>query len=120
MSDQKKKNKVTKILTTTSLSDIVQINKWWEQPIEEDGEEEDLRWKSLEHNGVLFPPAYQPHKIKIKYKNEEIELTPEQEEIATFWAQLLDNDLSKKDITIKNFSNDFKKVLPDKYKNSSL
>ena len=111
---------MTKILTTTSLSDIVQINKWWEQPIEEDGEEEDLRWKSLEHNGVLFPPAYQPHKIKIKYKNEEIELTPEQEEIATFWAQLLDNDLSKKDIAIKNFSNDFKKVLPDKYKNSSL
>ena len=111
---------MTKILTTTSLSDIVQINKWWEQPIEEDGEEEDLRWKSLEHNGVLFPPAYQPHKIKIKNKNEEIELTPEQEEIATFWAQLLDNDLSKKDIAIKNFSNDFKKVLPDKYKNSSL
>ncbi len=120
MSDQKKKNKVTKILTTTSLSDIVQINKWWEQPVEEEGEEEDLRWKNLEHNGVLFPPSYQPHKIKIKYKNEEIELTPEQEEIATFWAQLLDNDLSKKDIAIKNFSTEFKKVLPEKYKNSSF
>ncbi len=120
MTDQKKKNKVTKILTTTSLSDIVQINKWWEQPVEEEGEEEDLRWKNLEHNGVLFPPSYQPHKIKIKYKNEEIELTPEQEEIATFWAQLLDNDLSKKDIAIKNFSTEFKKVLPEKYKNSSF
>ena len=35
MSDQKKKSKATKLLSTTSLSDIVQINKWWEQPAEE-------------------------------------------------------------------------------------
>ena len=118
-SEQKKKNKMTKLLSTTSLSDIVQINKWWEQPAEE-GEEDDFRWKHLEHNGVLFPPSYTPHSVKLKYKNEEISLTPEQEEIATFWAQILDNDLSKKDIAIKNFSFEFKKVLPDKYKNANF
>ena len=124
MKNSKIKTK-TKILTTASLSDVVQINKWWEKPVEEEeqtkkDDEDEIKWKHLEHNGVLFPADYEPHKIKIKYKNEEITLTPEQEEIATFWAQLLDSDLSKKEIAIRNFTKEFRKVLPEKYKDSQL
>lgn len=26
------------------------------------------KWKTLEHNGVFFPPEYVPHGIKMKYK----------------------------------------------------
>src|SRR5690242_16436754 len=98
--DNKMGNRLVKLLTTASLADVIQVNKWWEQPIA-DEEEVEERWKSLEHNGVLFPPRYEPHGIKIRYKGQEVELTPEQEELATFWAQILDNDLSTKEITRK-------------------
>ena len=125
MKDSKKKNKATKILTTTSLNDLVQIQKWWEKPPEEDNdksdeEEETKKWKHMEHNGVLFPPEYEPHGIKIKYKGEPIELNPEQEEVATFWAQVIDTDYATKEIAIRNFTKEFRKVLPEKYKNASL
>ena len=120
--DSKKKNKITKLLTTTSLSDIININKWWEETnteennkeeSENENENETIRWNNLEHNGVLFPPSYIPHNIKILYKNSPINLNPEQEEIATFWAGLLESDISKKPIAIKNFSKEFKSYLPE-------
>ena len=125
MKDTKKKSKVTKLLSTTSLNDVVQINKWWEKPIDEENdknsEDEDAgKWKHMEHNGVLFPAEYEPHNIKIKYKGEPIELNPEQEEVATFWAKVLDTDFAKKEITIRNFTKELRKVLPEKYKNASL
>ena len=126
MKDTKKKNKVNKVLTTASLNDVVQINKWWEKPPEEENdknsedEEAVKKWSHMEHNGVLFPPEYEPHGIKIKYKGEPIELTPEQEEVATFWAQVIDTDYSKKEIAIRNFTKELRKVLPEKYKNASL
>ena len=117
-SKKKQKSKITKILSATSLNDVIQINKWWEKPAE--GGEDDLRWHGLEHNGVLFPPKYEPHNIKIKYKGEPIDLTPEQEEIATFWAQLLDSEISQKEIAQKNFTKEFRKVLPEKYSTALL
>ena len=118
---QKQKNKLTKILGATSLNDVIQINKWWEKPIEDSNNNDDeLRWHKLEHNGVLFPPQYEPHHVKIKYKDEYIELTPEQEEVATFWAQLLESEISQKKIAQKNFLEDFKKVLPSTYAQCSL
>ena len=127
MKDSKKKSKADKILTTASLNDLVQINKWWEKPPEEDNdkseeeeEEETKKWKHMEHNGVLFAAEYEPHHIKIKYKGEPIELTPEQEEVATFWATVIDTDYAKKEIAIKNFTKEFLKVLPEKYKGAKL
>ena len=83
----------------------------------EDEEKKDLiigngknvkKFESLEHNGVLFPQAYQAHGVKIKYKDEPIELTSNVEEIATFWAMVLDNELSQKEIARKNFFKEFK------------
>ena len=119
MKDNKMGNRITKLLATTSLADIIQVNKWWEQAVS-DEEEVEERWKSLEHNGVLFPPKYEPHKVKIKYKGQELELTAEQEELSTFWAHILDNDLSTKEITRKNFFKEFKKVMDEKYALSVL
>ena len=121
MKDSKKKNKATKILTTTSLNDLVQIQKWWEKPPEEDNdksdeEEETKKWKHMEHNGVLFAAEYEPHHVKIKYKGEPIDLTPEQEEVATFWGTVIGSDFAKREIAIKNFAKEFRKVLPEKYK----
>ena len=80
------------------------------------------KWKTLEHNGVMFHPPYEPHSIPIKYMNELIELNPEAEEFVTYfvsprfdkyknkrfesnffkgWRELLLPDLRKK---IKDFS----------------
>ena len=36
------------------------------------------KWRFLEHNGVIFPPKYEPHGVKMLYDDEEVDLTPEQ------------------------------------------
>jgi len=113
----KKSNKIAKILTTTSLLDVIQVNKWWEHPAEDDSE---TKWTKLEHNGVVVAPRYEPHGVKILYKGNLIELQPFQEEIATFWAGLLNNDLSTKKITRNNFIKEFKHVLDNSYKDATL
>jgi len=113
----KKSNKIAKILTTTSFSDIIQVNKWWEQVVEDDSE---TKWTKLEHNGIVVAPRYEPHGVKILYKGNPIELKPFQEEIATFWAGLLNNDLSTKKITRNNFIKEFKNVLDSSYKDAIL
>jgi DNA topoisomerase-1 len=50
-----------------------------------------VKWQTLEWPaGPLFPPAYEPHGVKLFYAGEPIELTPAQEEVASFYAALLD------------------------------
>jgi DNA topoisomerase-1 len=39
------------------------------------------KWTTLVHNGIIFPPPYKPHEIKILYKGKPVTLTPEQEEV---------------------------------------
>ena len=58
--------------------------KWWEEPELEDGKQ----WDSLEHNGAHFAPEYKPHFVKLKYDGKDIDLTPRQEEVATFYASV--------------------------------
>ena len=113
----KKSNKLTKILTTTSFSDIIQVNKWWEKQVEDDIE---TKWTRLEHNGVVVALRYEPHGVKILYKGNPIELIPFQEEIATFWAGLSNNELSTKKITRNNFLKEFKNVLDSNYRDATL
>lgn len=45
------------------------------------GSGEGKKWTSLVHNGVIFPPAYKPHGVKMLYKGKPVDLTPEQEEV---------------------------------------
>lgn len=42
------------------------------------------KWTTLVHNGVIFPPPYQPHGIKMLYKGRPVDLTPEQEEVGFY------------------------------------
>ena len=39
------------------------------------------KWRTLEHNGVMFPPEYEPHRVKILYKRKPVHLNPDQEEV---------------------------------------
>ena len=61
------------------------------------------KWKTLVHNGVLFPPEYSPHGVKMLYKGKKVKLTPKQEEIATMYASMLETDYTKNQLFNKKF-----------------
>lgn len=44
-------------------------------------EDKSVKWKSLKHNGVLFPPDYEPHGVRMLYDGQPVDLSPEQEEV---------------------------------------
>lgn len=40
-----------------------------------------MKWETLEHSGVLFPPEYAPHGVKMLYDGQPVDLTAHQEEV---------------------------------------
>jgi DNA topoisomerase-1 len=78
-----------------------------------------MKWKTLQHNGILFPPAYEAHGIKIKIKGESIDLDLNQEEMIYQWAKKKDTPYSQDTVFQKNFTEDFAKTLSSKFKNIS-
>jgi len=78
-----------------------------------------MKWKTLQHNGILFPPAYESQGIKIKIKGESVPLNLDQEEMIYQWAKKKDTPYAQDKVFQKNFTNDFAKTLPDKFKKIS-
>jgi DNA topoisomerase-1 len=78
-----------------------------------------MKWKTLQHNGILFPPAYEAHGIKIKIKGESIYLDMNQEEMIYQWAKKKDTPYAQDKVFQKNFTEDFAKTLSPKFKNIS-
>lgn len=78
-----------------------------------------MKWKTLQHNGILFPPAYEAHGIKIKIKGESVDLNIDQEEMIYQWAKKKDTPYAQDKVFQKNFTGDFAKTLPAKFKNIS-
>ncbi|XP_073276175.1 DNA topoisomerase 1 beta-like [Primulina huaijiensis] len=72
---------------------------------------EGQKWTTLVHNGVIFPPPYKPHRIKMLYKGKPVILTPEQEEVATMFAVMLDTEYMNKPKFKENFMTDWRKIL---------
>jgi len=66
------------------LEEARKAYKWWEAPELPDG----TNWKRLEHAGIVFAPPYIRHNIPLLYDGEPVELTAEQEEIASFYAAM--------------------------------
>lgn len=106
------KKKLKELDKAERLAHAMQSFLWW------DAEElpKGYQWRTMQHTGVSFPESYQPHGVKMKYDGEEVDLTPDQEEAATFFAAMdpdgmhLGNPKTAK-IFIKNFFADFKVVL---------
>ncbi|CDY19896.1 BnaC09g31620D [Brassica napus] len=69
------------------------------------------KWKTLEHNGVIFPPPYKRHGVKILYQGKPVDLTPEQEEVATMFAVMRETEYYNKQMFRDNFWNDWRKIL---------
>lgn len=66
-----------------------------------------MKWKSLQHNGILLPPEYKPQGIKFKIKGSEVELSPIQEEMVYQWAKKKDTPYVQDRVFQKNFTADF-------------
>ncbi|HYZ95053.1 MAG TPA: DNA topoisomerase I [Nitrososphaeraceae archaeon] len=79
--------------------------------------EKSFKWKTLEHNGVAFPPSHILKGISIYINNEKLILNNEQEEIVYAWAKKKDTHYIKDDLFQNNFLDDLKKILPQKFQN---
>lgn len=109
----KGKGKAAKVETEedAEAEDEEEEYRWWEDPTKGDGSK---KWETLEHNGVVFPPEYEPlpKHVKFVYDGIPIDLKPETEEIATFYGSMLHSTVNIENDTFnKNFFQDFKESL---------
>lgn len=85
--------------------------RWWDAPKKED---DSVKWETLQHNGVVFPPEYEvlPKNVKLRYDGVPVSLHPEAEEVAGFFGAMLNSTHNVENPTFqKNFFNDLVEVL---------
>ena len=107
-----------------------EVFKWWENEADPNGDDGTVKWQTLEHNGVIFPPPYEPlpGDVKMKYNGmfllcaflspfiykpvgKPVDLSYEAEEVAGFYAALLESDHAKDTTFNSNFFEDWKTVM---------
>ena len=98
------------------------VYKWWAQSDDtiQSILNSDQKWQTLKHNGVLFPPDYQPHSIPVYYDGKPVKLDPEQEEVATMYASMLESDYIQKKQFNENFWAAWKELLGKNHTIKSL
>uniref|UniRef100_A0A8C2JU66 DNA topoisomerase I n=1 Tax=Cyprinus carpio TaxID=7962 RepID=A0A8C2JU66_CYPCA len=81
----------------------------WEEEKYEDG----VKWKFLEHKGPYFPPEYQPlpDDVKFYYNGKPVKLSLPAEEVALFFAQMVDHEYTTKEVFRNNFFRDWRKEM---------
>ncbi|KAK4684184.1 DNA topoisomerase I, partial [Tremellales sp. Uapishka_1] len=104
------KSKVKKERKVKAEEDDEDKYKWWEQNENDDGS---TKWTTLEHQAVLFPPPYVPlpKGVRMRYDGVPLTLPPESEEVAGFFAAMIETDHAQDAKFRENFFNDFRKVL---------
>ncbi|XP_076764089.1 DNA topoisomerase 1 isoform X1 [Xylocopa sonorina] len=88
-----------------------EVWKWWEEEKKNDG----TKWTFLEHKGPVFAPEYEPlpPDVKFYYNGKEMKLSQDAEEVATFYARMLDHDYTTKPAFNSNFFHDWREVMTD-------
>ncbi|XP_055773292.1 DNA topoisomerase I, like isoform X2 [Salvelinus fontinalis] len=88
--------------------------KWWEEERATDGS----KWRFLEHKGPVMAAPYEtlPSKVRFFYDGKQMKLGPEAEEVATFFAKMLDHEYTTKDAFRKNFFKDWRKEMTSEEK----
>ena len=79
-----------------------------------------MKWKTLQHNGIIFPPDYESKGIKVKIKGEPVKLDLLQEEMIYQWAKKKDTPYVQDAVFQKNFVADFAATFGGKYKGLTL
>ncbi|KAJ7338206.1 hypothetical protein JRQ81_010893 [Phrynocephalus forsythii] len=83
--------------------------KWWEEEKHDDG----VKWHQLEHKGPYFAPPYcpLPEGVNFYYGGKCMKLSLPAEEVATFYAKMLDHEYTAKKVFQNNFFNDWIKEM---------
>ena len=65
---------------------------------------------------MLLAPPYEPlpGHVRFYYDGKEMRLSEDAEEIATFYAKMLDHDYTTKEVFNKNFFTDWRKAMTEK------
>ncbi|HYY91121.1 MAG TPA: DNA topoisomerase I [Candidatus Dormibacteraeota bacterium] len=74
-----------------------------------------MKWKQLIHNGVAFPPLYEPKGLEIIINGGRIQLSLEAEELAYAWGKKRTTPYVQDSVFQTNFLSDFSKLLPSKF-----
>jgi DNA topoisomerase-1 len=109
ISTPSKDTKKSKPKSKPTSEDEEEEYEWWNAPKPED---DSIKWTTLEHNGVLFAPEYEPlpKNVKMLYDGKPVTLGVEAEEVATFWVSMMTAGSSHNLENPKfreNFFNDF-------------
>ena len=78
-----------------------------------------MKWKTLQHNGIMFPPEYESRHIKIKIRGKDVKLGIAQEEMIYQWAKKKDTPYVQDRVFQKNFTADFARRLNSEFKKIS-
>ncbi|XP_014361563.2 DNA topoisomerase I, mitochondrial [Papilio machaon] len=86
-----------------------EVWKWWEEEKKDDG----TKWNFLEHKGPVFAPDYEPlpENVKFRYDGKIVKLSQDAEEVAGFYARMLDHDYTTKSTFNNNFFADWRKMM---------
>lgn len=79
-----------------------------------------MKWQTLRHNGIAFPPPDDYRGLTVKIKNRTLKLNPLQEEMLTAWAKKKDTPYVLDPVFQKNFLGDFVKELSEDLRDISL
>ncbi|XP_013787313.1 DNA topoisomerase I, mitochondrial-like [Limulus polyphemus] len=118
---KKEDKKIKKGSTETSSSrksgkqkEEQEVWKWWEEEKHAEG----VKWKTLQHSGPVLAPPYEPlpKSVKFYYEGKHMVLSPECEEVAGFYARMLEHEYVTKDVFNKNFFKDWRKVMTQEEK----
>jgi DNA topoisomerase I len=75
-----------------------------------------VKWSTLEHRGVAFPPEYQSRDIGIVIRGERFILNRDQEELIYAWAKKKNTHYIQDPIFQSNFLIDLRALLPEKFR----
>jgi DNA topoisomerase-1 len=79
-----------------------------------------VKWTTLEHKGVAFPPEYQSRGIGIIIRGERFILNQDQEELIYAWAKKKNTHYIQDPIFQSNFLIDLRALLPEKVRSIDL
>ncbi|XP_064081601.1 DNA topoisomerase I, mitochondrial-like isoform X1 [Macrobrachium nipponense] len=113
-----KKPKATKMLASPVKSESPTkkpkkeeepVWRWWEETKRDD----DLKWTFLEHRGPKMADDYEPvpSNVRLYYEGQPLDLSDTTEEIAGFYARMLDHEYTTKEVFNTNFFKDWRKSM---------
>ncbi|NWG09912.1 MAG: DNA topoisomerase I [Nitrososphaerales archaeon] len=79
-----------------------------------------MKWKTLRHNGVAFPPEYQYKGLNMSIRGKKVRLSTLGEEMAYAWAMKIGTPYVLDEIFASNFLSDFRKQLPEEFSDITI